>query len=123
MLRAPTQTPPLSYLLDDLPARAAQVARHLGLTLRTLERYRAADQAPRAVMLALFWESRWGLSLADTTAFNAAAVARGLAGSLERENAMLRARIARLEALGSYGSANAPLYGTITNFGGIHELR
>lgn len=109
MLRAPTQTPPLSFLLDDVPARPAQVARHLGLTLRTLERYRAAEQAPRAVMLALFWESRWGVSLADTVAFNGARLALQQVQCLERENAMLRGRIARLERLGQFGSANDPV--------------
>lgn len=114
MFLAPTaaNVPPFSFLLDDLPATPAQVARHLGVSLRTLARWRAADQAPRAVMLALFFESRWGASAVNAHAVNDARIAYGLAGSLERENATLRARIARLDRLGGFGSANGPLWGS-----------
>lgn len=111
MFRA-THTPPLSMLLDDIFERdPRKVARHLGVTLATLKRWQAADQAPRAAMLALFYESRWGYSLLYTTAFNAETMARGLADSLRRENAALRLRIERLEALGDFGAANAPTLG------------
>lgn len=112
MFLAPTaaHVPPFSFLVDDLPATPAQVARHLGVSVRTMQRWLAANQAPRAVMLALFFESRWGRSAVNVHAENGARVAYGLAGSLERENAMLRARIARLELLGDYGAANAPMF-------------
>lgn len=112
MFIAPTaaHVPPFSFLLDDLPATPAQVARHLGVSARTLGRWMAADQAPRAVMLALFFESRWGRSALDAKAVNDARLYAGLAGALELENATLRARIARLERLGGFGSANAPLW-------------
>lgn len=102
-------TPPLSYLLDDLFTRdAAAIARHLGVTVRTLERWKASDDAPRAALLALFYESRWGYSVMQTTAHNGELYARQLAQSLTRENAMLRARIARLERIGDFGAANEP---------------
>lgn len=108
MFRA-THTPPLKCLLDDLFTKdPAKIARHLGVTLRTLNRWKATDTAPRAALLALFYESRWGYSLLYTTAFNAESCARGEAESLRRENAALRLRIARLELLGDFGSANAP---------------
>lgn len=108
MFRA-TQTPPLSYMLDDLLTRDDRaIARHLGISTRTLDRWRADDQAPRAAMLALFWETRWGYSQVDADLYNAAQVYRQESQGLQRLNAALRVRIARLEALGSFGAANAP---------------
>ena len=97
-------------MLRDVPAGPGQLARHLDLSTRTLERYTTAGQAPRAVMLALFWETRWGISQADTTAANQAACYYSLAQSLKRENDRLRADLQRVQALGLYGSANAPLW-------------
>ncbi|MEO6624454.1 MAG: hypothetical protein ABIN37_06445 [Burkholderiaceae bacterium] len=98
-------------LLDDLPTQdAARIARHLGITARTLARWQATGSAPRLAHLALFWESRWGLSAAHCDAVNGERVALGLARSLERECAMLRARIARLEETGDFGAANGPLW-------------
>lgn len=108
MFRA-THTPPLSYLLDDIFERdLSKVAKHLGVTLVTLKRWQRLDNAPRAALLALFFESRWGYSLMYTTAHNGEMRQRQLAQSLERTNAALRLRIERLEALGDFGAANAP---------------
>lgn len=109
MFRA-THTPPLSYLLDDIFERDLnKVAKFLGVTPATLKRWKSAGHAPRAAMLALFYESRWGYSLMYTTAFNAETVARQEVDSLKRKNAALLVRIARLEATGDFGAANAPL--------------
>lgn len=111
MFRAPTQTPPIGMLLDDLPTHdARRIARHLGVTARTLARWSASGNAPRLAHLALFWETRWGLSLAHCTAANGEQVALGLAHALQRENATLRARIMRLEETGDFGAANAPMW-------------
>lgn len=108
MFRA-THTPPLSVLLDDLLTRDSRaIARHLDCSVKTLERWKQADQAPRTAMLALFYETRWGHSLIHSTAHNEAVLYRQQVGGLQRENAMLRARVARLERLGSYGAANEP---------------
>lgn len=108
MFRA-THTPPLSVLLDDIFERdLSKVADFLGVTMQTLKRWQRLDNAPRAALLALFYESRWGYSLLYTTAFNAETTARNLAKSLERENAALRLRIERLERLGDFGAANRP---------------
>ena len=110
MFRA-THTPPLSLLLDDMfEKNPKKVAKHLGVTVATLKRWKAADHAPKAAMLALFYESRWGYSLLYTTAYNAETMARGLADSLQRTNDALRVRIARLEALGNFESANEPIW-------------
>ena len=71
MFRAPTQTPQLCTLLDDLQTRdLGRVARHLGIARSTLTRYRRTGNAPRLVQLALFWETRWGSSVIDCDLVN-----------------------------------------------------
>lgn len=108
MFRA-TQTPSLNFLLSDLlTSDHNAIARHLDVSPATLKRWKLADQAPRTALLALFYESRYGYSLLETTAVNETATERSWRQALERENAGLRARIARLEAIGDFGAANAP---------------
>lgn len=112
MFRAPTAAglPPFSFLLHDLPASPHQGARHLGLTTRTTKHWLKAEQAPRPVMLALFWESRWGRSAADTEAANYGAVYYRLAMGLQLENEVLRLQIQQLQDLETMGAANGPVY-------------
>ena len=115
MFRAPTQAglPPFTFMLEDLPVRRPVVARHLGISDRTLERYAATQQAPRPVMLALFWETRWGRSAADVEVHNRASVHRQHANGLAKENAALRRRIQALEnelARADTGAANLPFF-------------
>jgi hypothetical protein len=110
MFRAPAQTPHISTLLDDMPTRdLRRVARHLGLTAPTLRRYARTGNAPRVVHLALFWESRWGLSVLDCEIVNRERVLRGQADALGRENKALKAQLSRLAALAN-GAANDPLW-------------
>lgn len=101
MFRAPSHAglPSLDTILADLQATPAQVARHLGISPVTLARYVAAGQAPRAVMLALFWETRWGRSVADTEAANWASLQQQRVTGMERYVERLRVRIAHLETL------------------------
>lgn len=75
-------------------------------------RWRTSGNAPRLAHLAVFWETRLGLSAAHCDAVIGESVALGLARSLERECAMLRARIRLLEEAGDFGAANASLYAT-----------
>lgn len=60
--RAPSaaRMPPLHFLLADQMELPKRIARHLGVSLRSLQRWRARGDAPRAVCLALWFESRWG---------------------------------------------------------------
>ena len=107
-----SDTPSFNFLCDDMLTRdPARIAAHLGVTVKTLQRWQDSDQAPRTALLALFYESRWGYSLLATTSHNEALYARQEVAGLQRENAMLRTRIARLESLGDFGAANAPLLG------------
>lgn len=114
MFRAPNKAglPSFQTMLQDLPATPAQVARHLDLTPRTLQRYLAEAQAPRAVMLALFWETKWGRQWADAEAANWGALYFQRAAIMERQNVALRRQITALEtALAeSHGAANSPVW-------------
>lgn len=114
MFRAPTGAglPSLELMLQDLPATQAQLCRHLEITPRTMQRYQAEGSAPRAVMLALFWETRWGRSAADTEAANFAALHFRRAEIAERQLAALRIHVQKLESSMSdfYGAANGPSF-------------
>lgn len=114
MFRSPTAAnlPPFSILFNDLPASVSQISRHLGLTPATVRRYLQRDQAPRAVMLALFWESRWGRSAADSEAANFGQAHYALAQSLQQQNAELLRQLVQLEEALSRndGAANGPIY-------------
>jgi hypothetical protein len=113
MFKAPGQTPSIGVMLDDLPTSdTTRIARHLGVTAHTIARWRSTGNASRLAHLALFWETRWGLSVAHCDAVNGERVALGLARSLERECHQLRARIRYLEETGDFGAANAPVYAT-----------
>jgi len=110
---APSQLPHLSVLIDALTNRHPEaIGRHLGVSAHTVRRWIKAEQAPRAAMLALFWETRWGLGMLDAEAVNLVRTHIGLNKALVRENETLRRRIERLEAL-SYGAANAPTFSTL----------
>ncbi len=106
LCRLPRQLPPLSMMLDDIgrPSPAA-VARALGVSARSMRRWIAADAAPRSVLAALFWLTRWGVSQIDADAYNAATLHASYARSLKDENASLRADLGRALALAD-GAAN-----------------
>jgi len=107
---APRATPALSQLLPDLGNPSPrEIARYLGVTERTVYAWKAAGCAPRAASLALFWESSYGRSALDCELHNSAMVHKRHADSLARHVVNLEARIARLEKIGRFDSANAPL--------------
>jgi len=111
-MRAPSQIPPLWLMLEDIPFSYKQISSYLGISVRTLERYRNTGHAPRAVQMALFWETKWGRSLANADAMNEAMYMRGVAQTLTDQLAESRKQIAVLErtiAQTSY-AANSPIY-------------
>jgi hypothetical protein len=109
---APDHLPPLSVLIDDLhgPRSPDSVGQHLGVSALTVRRWMDKDEAPRAAALALFWETRWGLSALDAQAVNLVRSHVGLNNALRRANAALQRRCEMLEALGCFGSANSPMF-------------
>lgn len=124
MFRAPTQTPHILTLLDDMPTKTErQLARHLGLSASTIAKYRRTGEAPRLVHLALFWESRWGLSVLDCDVHNRDRLASAQIATLQRQVHALKDQVARLSALGDFGAANDPLYGPGAVHSGIFSAR
>lgn len=106
---APRSIPALSQVLPDLGNPSPrEIAAYLGVTERTVYGWKATDAPPRAALLALFWESSYGLSAINAELHNAAQVYKSLSDSLNLEAQNLRMRIARLERLGTFDSANAP---------------
>ena len=115
MFRA-SRVPPLSVLLDDLTTQdAKKIAKHLGVSVKTLQRWKATDKAPRAALLALFYETRWGYSTMYTTMFNECRMLAGIAEMMTRKNAALQLKVEQLERLGDFGSANDPSVSTHFN--------
>lgn len=99
MFRAPSMAglPSIATMLDDIPASTAQIARHLGIQESTLKTYQRTGNAPRAILLALFWETRWGRSAADVDAHNTATLYARQARSLQDHQARMAGIIWRLE--------------------------
>lgn len=102
--------PPLAYLLADQMESRKNITRHLGVSLRTLQRYQASGNAPRAVYLALWFESHWGMAALHTQAYNEAQQARAWVASLERECERLPRVIRAYENAQAQPAANAPAY-------------
>lgn len=86
------------------------MARHLGVSLRSLQRYPARGHAPRAIYLALWFESRWGMSALHEKALNDAVQARAWVASLERECERLRGVIRLLDEDKERPAANRGVY-------------
>ncbi|WP_213957575.1 helix-turn-helix domain-containing protein [Variovorax sp. dw_954] len=110
---SPARMPPLDYLLADQLEPPKRIARHLGVSLRTLQRWKANSNAPRTAYLALWFESRWGLSALHAQAFNEALHARAWVASLERECERLRDIIRVLESGQGYPAANLGIFHSI----------
>lgn len=108
-LPTPTQTPSLSVLLDDIgnPPDSA-IAKAFAVSPGNVAEWRSNDHAPRAVLLALFWITRWGQSAVDCEARNIAELRSAEASAWKREAERIRHELARVLALGNFGSANDP---------------
>ena len=106
--KMPGQLPYFRTLVDDMLCSSPDVAKYLGVTHRTLRRWYQDNEAPRTVMLSLFWASRWGVSVFDCESINTERLLRSQLNSSRDECANLIARIARLERLGDFGCANEP---------------
>lgn len=110
LFRAPRSLPALDALIAANPHGPDKLARYLGVTPRTLARWRARGAAPRTVELALYWESFYGIQHIETDAFNAARQSAAEAAALRRECERLAGVVARLEREYDWGSANSPIF-------------
>lgn len=104
---APRVIPPLSTILADIGSpTACDLAALLDVHPRTVQRWLADDAAPRAVLLALFWMTRWGRSQLDAQAHNDAQHAARLARLAQLDVDRLRKQNAHLLRVGDFGAAN-----------------
>ncbi|MGQ3054327.1 MAG: hypothetical protein ACT6S0_21305 [Roseateles sp.] len=111
----PKHTPPLAEMLDDIcnPSPRA-LAKALGVSPRTAQRWLVAGEAPRAALLALFFATRWGRADVHSRAENDARAQAALAFHLRTELDKASAKLARLGQIGEFGSANDPAQGVAT---------
>lgn len=115
MFKAPrsAQLPHLLSILDNIGQPHQKLASFLDLSPSTIQRYERAGQAPRPVMLALYWETTWGRSAAHCEADHAARLHYMRAMGLELRISELEATIDRLQAqLDKHtgGAANGPWF-------------
>lgn len=110
--QAPSTLPIWQSILEDLSSpEPRQLAKVLGVGVRTVYRWNQAGSAPRMACLALFWLTRWGRSQVHTQAVNDALMAASLARSLADERDLLQAQLARVLSLVDTGAANRPILG------------
>lgn len=113
--RLPRQMPPLLTMLDDIGRpRAKELARTFMVSERTAQSWLQKGHAPHAVMLAIFWLTRWGMSSLYCEAHNAAVTSAGLARARQTEIERLETKIQRLARIANFGSANDPAPGVAT---------
>lgn len=113
---APRSLPSFNQILPHLgnphPRRLAQ---YLRVSERTIYHWKKTDKAPRAVCLALFWESSYGQQTIDCELFNSMQAHKMLSESLKRNVVNLEARVRYLEKNGPFGSANEPFLTPVPN--------
>lgn len=108
--QAPATLPIWQSIRDDLgDPPAHRIARTLGVSVRSVYRWNAAQEAPRCAVLALFWLTRWGQSHVNAQAVNDASMACNYVHALQAEVATLTKRVQYLERISHSGAANAPL--------------
>ena len=119
MHHTPRHLPQLLTMLDNIPANDKEIAKHLGLSLTTFKKYRRNEQAPRPVMLALFWLTSWGMGAIDAELVNRERFARQALKFSRLEVLALRDQVRLLEAeRGRYAvAANAPAFGSVGSVG------
>ncbi len=105
----PRHVPPAPVLLADLGhPTAAEIAKALGVSVRTVWRWQAGDW-PRCAQLALFYCSRWGWSQTDSEARFRVSLAEQHVEALAAELATARAQLVTAVDLANTGAANAPV--------------
>ena len=88
---------------------AAELGRFLGVSVRTVRRWLEQGHAPRPVMLALFWLTRWGRSQVECAAVNDAKLMAAQARASESESARRLAELELVLRLADFGAANSPI--------------
>lgn len=107
--RLPKHVPSLELMLNDLSNPSPEaLAKALGVTRSTVYRWLKQGEAPRPVMLALFWITRWGVSDIHCAAHNDAVNQAQLAAMYRSRVEVLEAKLERMGRIGDFGAANDP---------------
>jgi predicted DNA-binding transcriptional regulator AlpA len=108
----PRVLPDWHTTISDLGSpKPDELARLLGISRRSVYRYEASGRAPRVVLLALFWLTRWGRSEVECDAVNRAQLATATAAALADELKRARRQLATALRLNATGAANDPIEG------------
>lgn len=106
--------PTFHNLLDALPGIADRsLAKHLGVSLRTFQRWKATNNPPKVVCLALWVETYQARATLDVQLQNEVAHWFAMHRTAESRVAALTAQIAALEAERAVGGglpANSPFF-------------
>lgn len=106
--RLPKCTPSFSDLLTDIGNPSDQaIAKALNVTARTVHTWRKTE-APRPVLLALFWITRWGLSATNAEVLDLSDMHYATTLMQRLEIKRLQSTIEQLQRIGHFGSANDP---------------
>lgn len=105
----PRTTPTLPAMLADIGEPSVKsLAAAFGVDRKTAGRWVRQGTAPRSVLLALFYVTRWGRSQVHCQAENDARAQAALAFALRAELDKANALLAQLGHIGDFGSANDP---------------
>lgn len=105
---APRSLPHPDLLRDDVGASFEELGKHFGVSPPTVRRWFSSGQVPRAVLLALFYESRWGRSFVASEVDNQARLLSTAVLLLRDQVESLHRQLSVLGRLGEFGSANDP---------------
>lgn len=105
---APRSLPHPDVLRDDVGASFQELAKHFGVSPPTVRRWFSSGRFPRSVLLALFYESRWGRSFVSGEVENQARMLSTAVLALRDQVESLHRQLSLLGRLGEFGSANDP---------------
>lgn len=106
--------PNLMRMFMQEMGNAKTVAKYLGVSERSIYFWAAGNPVPRAVVLALFWESKYGHSLIYTHLQNEVSLLHGQLRVFASQYQRAKDMVAGLRALHA-GAANEPLFDELPN--------
>jgi len=105
----------LRMFIDELGG-VKRVHKYLGVTERSVLRWLETGRAPRAVVLALYWESKWGRSQIFTDQVNEIRMLYQQLCLLREQYQKAKDIVTGLRAMHA-GSANEPVFDELPNLG------
>lgn len=117
--KQPKSIPSLDDMVVDIGRPSIKdLAKSLGVDESQMATWLKANDAPRPVLLALFWLTQWGQQWVYADVYNLANIHMSMNGVLQKEltrerevSKRLRIQLEKLGTLGDFGSANDPVTG------------